>query len=505
KNTISNCRFKNCSSGLTQDTIYFEDAKKNAVTQKCIFDRNAMVYGGKGSGLNVSLFRDSVPAKVADKDVELNKMLFYALGEGGTHYIDKDTWYYCDYYNETHDLVLNVFRNFTDSDIIFGKCYHFNNVSNPSDVFKFTSGFNYYLDYHLIKNVYVNDVNSYSAAIKTTTGCFDSVMGYIGEKADSATPSYIKTKLLNIVFADNITIDSAETIMASNLGFDMINMHGHNSNIKTSSDDRDEHKWLVLTNDVIVMANNLTVSGFNTALENMAGNCIFDNVNFNGNHMNYRSDRDWGAAMLNLGVVMCHNCNFSQNYAKNGGAIFNQGLLTLEKCTFENNTAYNVGNDVCVGDNGKVMVDGVNVTGNTALVYCAESMSTGVTVATGAICIGVSFVVGLIAGVISCNPVVGAVAGAAIGAAIGVGGTYMIVSNHYDVNFDRTKTALILIGGCVVAGAAGGALGGYLTQSKTLELIPQSLGDLDEGPMELSAEALDEAFLNGDSVDSLLI
>ncbi|WP_458454365.1 hypothetical protein, partial [Methanobrevibacter sp.] len=291
-NTISNCRFKNCTSGLTQDTIYLENGQKTRI-QKNIMDRNAKIYDGKGCGLNVSLFRDSFPTKVADKDVELYKMLFYALGEGGTHYIDKDTWYYCDYYNETHDLVLNVFRNFTESDIIFGKSFHFNNVSKESDVFKLTSGFNYYLDYHLVKTMVVYGGNSYTKAIRTTDSCFDSVMGYVGEKADSATPSYIKTKLLNIVFCEDTSILSAETIMPSKLGFNMINIDGHNSHIRTSSGDKDEKKWLVLTNDVIFRANNLTVSGFNTALENMAGNCIFDNVNFNDNHMDYSSDRDW--------------------------------------------------------------------------------------------------------------------------------------------------------------------------------------------------------------------
>ncbi|WP_458453365.1 hypothetical protein [Methanobrevibacter sp.] len=463
KNTINNCRFKNCTSGLTQDTIYFEDAKKNAVIQKCIFDRNAKSYDGKGSGLNVSLFADSYPAKVADKDVELYKLLYSALGEGGTHYLDKDTWYYCDYYNETQDLVLNIFRNFTDSNILFGKSYHFNNVSKPSEVFKLTSNFNYYLDYTLIKTTYVNDSKSYSAAIKTTTGCFDFLMGSIMNKDDSGTPAYIKTKLLNIVFADGLNINNNETIMASNLGFNMINIGGHNSTIKTTSKDTDEIKWLVLTNDIIVIANNLTVSGFNTAVENMAGQCFFNNVIFYKNRMDYTIDRDWGAAILNLGAVFCNNCNFTKNHAKNGGAIFNQGVLVLENCSFENNTAYSNGNDVCVGDNGKVVVDGVEVTGNTALVYCAESMSATATTVTGGLTIAASFILGFAVGLATANPVLGLAAGAAVGFVVGSTGTGIIISKHYDVNYDRAKTTWIVLGGSIVAGAAGGALGGFIS------------------------------------------
>ena len=54
----------------------------------------------------------------------------------------------------------------------------------------------------------------------------------------------------------------------------------------------------------------------------MGGDCLFNDVNFHHNRIDYRIDRDWGAAILNTGNVICINCHFSDNYAKNGGAIF---------------------------------------------------------------------------------------------------------------------------------------------------------------------------------------
>ncbi len=478
-NTIGNCRFDKCLSGLSQDAIYLENAQKNVV-KNCMFGGNSKIFDGKGSLLNVSLFADSYPVKVADKEIELNRILYIALSEGGSHYLDKDTWYYCDYFNESHDVVLNVFRNFTDNGILFGKGYHFKNVSTVSDVFTFTKNLNYQLDYTLVKNVYVNDSNGYSAAIKTTSGCFDSVMGYMSGEANSGVPAFIKSRVLNIVLADAMDIDCGETIMASNLGFNVINIDGHGSHIKTSSDDDDENKWFVLTSDVLFSANDLTVSGFNTAVENMAGQCIFDNVSFKDNRMDYTFDRDWGAGMLNLGVVMCYNCSFENNYAKNGGAIFNQGLLVLENCSFVNNEAYGEGNDVCVGDNGKVVLDGVALSGSAGPVTFVESMSTSSTVVTGALCIGVSFVAGFVAGVLTANPIVGAAVGAAVGVAVGSAGSAYIIANHYDVNFDRLKTALIVVGGSVVAGVAGGVLGGYITMASAGGSVPEAAPVADE-------------------------
>ncbi len=164
------------------------------------------------------------------------------------------------------------------------------------------------------------------------------------------------------------------------MGYDVIAIMGNGSTIKGGAGDRDEKKWLVLDKDVTFIANDLTIKNFNTAIECLKGTCYFNNVNFNGNRMDYWIDRDWGAAILNTGIVICNNCSFTDNYAKYGAAIFNQGFLSLNNCTFKGNTAYGERNDVHVGDNvgigdgGRVQIDGVNITKNNNIVYFAESI-----------------------------------------------------------------------------------------------------------------------------------
>ena len=73
--------------------------------------------------------------------------------------------------------------------------------------------------------------------------------------------------------------------------------------------------------------------------------------------------------------------------------------------------------------------------------------------------VATSFVVGAVAGFFTANPIIGVVVGAAIGVALGSVAAGYIISEHYDVNFNRLKTALILIVGSAVAGAAGGFMG----------------------------------------------
>lgn len=214
----------------------------------------------------------------------------------------------------------------------------------------------------------------------------------------------------------------------------------------------------------VFAARNITLEGFNTVIENMGGQAILDHVNFKNNKMDYMFDRDWGAAILNTGIITCVNCSFTNNYAKNGGAIFNQGLLTIQDCIFSGNEAYNEGNHICVGDGGKVIYDGKVITSNPqcAFVHIAESMSlTEASVITG-VCIGVSFVVGTVVGVLTANPIAGAVVGCAVGAALGSACAGWIISENFDVNFDRTKTILTLVIGSAAAGALGGLAGGFL-------------------------------------------
>lgn len=230
-----------------------------------------------------------------------------------------------------------------------------------------------------------------------------------------------------------------------------------------AEDDRDVKKWVEMNGDSNTMfaAYDLTVKNFNTAVECFGGQCYFNNVRFDNNRMKYIVERDWGAAFLNTGTVMCDNCIFTDNYAKNGAAIFNQGFLSLNNCTFKGNDAYGKGDDVCVGDGGCVQVDGNNVISDTSNVYFTESISMsdmtlmGVVVGVGA------FAAGFLATVFTCNPVIGAVVGAAIGAGFGLFAAEQSIESSYDINFNRVGCCLIFVSVGMVAGALGGYVGSY--------------------------------------------
>ncbi|WP_407416180.1 hypothetical protein, partial [Methanobrevibacter sp.] len=93
----------------------------------------------------------------------------------------------------------------------------------------------------------------------------------------------------------------------------------------------------------------------------------------NNNRMDYWFERDDGAAIFNGGVVICYNCSFTNNYAKNGGAIYNEGVLLLNNCTFSNNKAYGQGKDVCIDEGAQVTVDGKNITCDNDIIHFYKS------------------------------------------------------------------------------------------------------------------------------------
>lgn len=182
--------------------------------------------------------------------------------------------------------------------------------------------------------------------------------------------------------------------------------------------------------------------------------------------MNYCVYRDWGAGILNVGQMICTNCIFTGNYAKNGGAIFNQGLLILANCSFADNIGYDTGDDICVGEGGKVIVDGELIESSNGLVTFAERISLTEKTVISVLCLAGSFVIGGIAGFLTANPFIGDAIGTAVGAAIGTAGASYIISKSYDANFNRMLIACLLIGGSALSGALGGLVGGWIGAAK---------------------------------------
>ena len=139
-----------------------------------------------------------------------------------------------------------------------------------------------------------------------------------------------------------------------------------------------------------------------------------------------------------------------------------KGKLYINNCQFYKNEAYGVGNDICVGDGGTVIYNKMIVTPecHPKEVCFAQSLSATKSKLITGLCMGGSFLVGLGVGIFTANPALGLLAGAGAGALLGSLGAGVIIAKNYDINFSRTKTCLILIGGSVGAGALGGVIGG---------------------------------------------
>ena len=300
-------------------------------------------------------------------------LIYKAIVNGGINNINDFMKYYAQYNNETGLFTLNIaaLEKLSDStsqmDLEYLKSVCFTNITDINQVFDAAIHGNYSQDITQVIVGYVSSADDYNRL--TTASAFGS---WFNTDKDVRTLS----NGLRIIFTDKLVINSDVSWNPKSMGYNTITIVGNGSTINGNAGDRDEKKWLVMDDDVTFIANDLTIKDFNTAVECLQGTCYFNNIKFDGNRMDYYIDRDWGAAILNTGIVICNNCTFTNNYAKYGGAIFNQGFLALNNCTFSGNTAYGKeGDNVCVGDGGHVCVDGVNVTATKGAVYFAESLS----------------------------------------------------------------------------------------------------------------------------------
>lgn len=198
-----------------------------------------------------------------------------------------------------------------------------------------------------------------------------------------------------------------------------------------------------MENDQVFTFNNLTISGFNTALRLDNGISILNNVIFDSNKLDYRVSKDWGGAILNAATCFCNNCTFINNFAQKGGAIFNGGVLYIDNATsFSNNYAKSNGNTILNVDKGKVYFDNVEINGTTDKVRYVSSYNSLNNGIIAALSIVGSFAAGVVAGLIA-GPVVGVAVGAAFGAVAG-GLSYKLITDHnFDVHFNRIKWAAI--------------------------------------------------------------
>ena len=474
-NTIRNALIINCSSAMTGEAIFIDSKRRNLTMENVYSDNETLIFIDEGaikSNIDVTQFTgNGCYVCLGGAEYEISELIYLSIMKGGVIKLNDQISGYCNYYNESGDFVFTITKRYAQHNIDYSESLYFKNIFNNSfnDVFTQLKSKNYETRFAIIKTEYVGSEEDYKYAM----GQFYNSIAPIAPIMDDLEIDLMKvnnlastnplTLAFDVQFTKALVINNVLIWNLTRSSFNVLNINGAGSTIQGSFDEDKEEKWVTLSPNMVFTASNINLEGFNTVIENIGGQCIFNHVNFNNNRMDYLIYRDWGAAILNTGMVTCINCSFTNNYAKNGGAIFNQGVLTLMDCTFEGNEGYGEGDNVCVGDGGQVRVDNVTISANgqSPFVHFAESMSLTETTLITVACVAASFIVGTVVGFFTANIAAGIAAGALVGAAIGTGVSAWVISEHFDINFDRLKIALFLIIGSAVSGGLGGYAGGY--------------------------------------------
>ena len=388
-NTIINSIFINSSSQLSNEAIYLDYKRENINLKNNAYKDSILYIDGARTNIDVNYLHYSYTSPVADENIDIVPLVYCVLTNGVLSYFNNGMLYYGEYNNKDNEFTLHITKYF--GDISFTKNYKFKKLADCNTIFYDMIN---YGDYEntltMVKSIDIFSnirlVSDYETAISTTTKCFNSVLAYLFHYdetclintntvlANAVRCEYPISFGLNINFCDALTISSSHAFNLNAVGFDIVNINGHGTKIYTKSSDSDENKWAILGENKILSISDLIIEGFNTGIENFAGECILNSVTFNHNRMDYWIYRDYGAAIISTGIVDCKDCTFTNNYAKYGGAIFSQGIINLEHCHFSGNEAYGKGDDVCIGEGGIAIVNNVVTTYDTIIVtHCDKT------------------------------------------------------------------------------------------------------------------------------------
>lgn len=388
-NTIINSIFVNSSSQLSHEAIYFDYKRENITLKNNAYKDSILYIDGAKTNIDVKYLAYSFKSPVINENIDLVPLVYNVLTNGNLSYLDNGMLYYGEYDSNNHEFTLHITKYFDD--ISFTKNYKFKNILNINNIFYDMIYFgDYYNTLTMVKSIEIFSStrleSDYVNAISTSVKCFNSILAYLFNYdedcllnsntvlANSVRCKYPISFGLNIDFCDAFTINSKHSLNLNGGGFDIININGHGTKIYTKSSDSDENKWAILGENKILSVSNLTIEGFNTGIENFAGECILDSVTFNHNRMDYLIYRDYGAAIISTGIVDCKNCRFTNNYAKYGGAVFSQGMINLKDCYFSGNEAYGKGDDVCIGEGGVAIVNNVWTNYDTSIItHCDKT------------------------------------------------------------------------------------------------------------------------------------
>lgn len=157
----------------------------------------------------------------------------------------------------------------------------------------------------------------------------------------------IEYDIINATFKKGVynVLPNSKVLFDFNYGTLILN--GNDARIYVqNSKDNDDTQFLVTKSRSSVYIINLTIQGFNIAIENLGAVNIF-NCHFNYNCVDYMKKEDYGGAIVNKGgSITIFNSSFTGNYAKYAGAIYNKATLSVVMSNFANNHAYSSKNNV---------------------------------------------------------------------------------------------------------------------------------------------------------------
>ncbi|WP_295621087.1 hypothetical protein [uncultured Methanobrevibacter sp.] len=466
-NNICNCVFINSTSPIFNESVFLDNKHKSCNISKNYYTGLFLI---DGSQLNIDAENlcKSYYSQFAQKEFNIVPIIYSSLF--GINQLDNETIYYGQYFNETHTYKLSIVKNFKKYNITYEMDYIIS-VDDLKNVFSSLMSNFYKINLKIIKtaNINTNDTDEYNKVCSHDVNYYilnTSFMDYVRNDTNISNLESIDY-ILNVNYGNNSYFSSNAQWM-ENSGFNITVINGNNATIHATSSSSDENKWIVNhDNNRTFFISNLTIEGFNTVIENLNGSCVFNNVLFQNNKKDYTFQRDDGAALINAGLVICNNCTFINNYAKNGGAVFNQGMLILENTTFKDNIGYRQGNDVLNVDQGIVILNNKIISGSEGNITYVKSISTAVStiiaglaiIATAAVAsTAVVCTFGVAGFVMGTGLAVGASTALGAGLIFGSIAANMIASNQYNLQFNRITTTVEVIASCVIAGTIAAAI-----------------------------------------------
>ena len=485
-NNITKNTFKN--NNIIKDGAQIYIKNKNNQIQNCIFENTTphiYIYNNNTKNNNNSIITDTdyysidldldylnykYKIPVADYTRDLVEDIYQTLTQSNTTIKLNDLFTVKGTFNG-REYLLTYNKDLGDN-IIFAQEYYIKNITKASDIYNKIFNKEYITTYTLLKNIQITgNIKDYENLLKLkVSDVFSKKMMKFTSNVDR---EYINLGL-NINLNGAYTFNSNTGWHITDTGFDFINLNANGSTIKASTNDTDECTWLLMDHESgLVNILNLTVTGFNTGIDNRGIQPLtMINVVITNNKKDYNWDMDYGAGMINTGNTFCYNCTFTSNYAKHGGAIFNQGNIILENCTFKNNKGYGTGDNILNAQQGNVTINGVLMphnndnTNRTLIVYekgwDVEGAITGFAIGSGLLGLAGGYLMGFfVPGLLAITSVLyGGLAGLVLGTGVGCVSAGLILRNSFDVTLNRQQIALKTIGFCAAAGCIGGMLGG---------------------------------------------